>query len=380
MKKELSRVFKDKKLIFTILIMPGLMIFLVYTLMGGAINKQIEDSLSKMDYKIYIKNPTNEYLSIINSAQLFEIEELTEDDIDYELSVKENSKEAYIIFSEDFHLNLENGAKVDFYYNSINDSSFLLQELVISSLESYNIHLALEGKNPEQFAINELVQVDQKKLQAKAIAMLLPFLMITFLFQGAMAVGPESIAGDKERGTIATLLSTPTKREHIAIGKIFSLSIITILSSLSSFIGTIMSMGNLLDPTNQMDAGSIYSANDYFKVLLIMVSGVILIMSIVSVLSAFAKNIKEAGLISMPLMIISMVVGVTTMFNQGSTSPIYLYLIPLYNVALGLSNTFLLEITGLEIFVIIVSNITFFTIFAYILTKQFDSEKIMFSK
>ena len=41
-----------------------------------------------------------------------------------------------------------------------------------------------------------------------------------------MSVAPESIAGEKDRGTIATLLVTPLKRTHLAIGKIISLAII----------------------------------------------------------------------------------------------------------------------------------------------------------
>ena len=47
-------------------------------------------------------------------------------------------------------------------------------------------------------------------------SMMLPMLMMIFLFSGCMAVAPESIAGEKERGTNATLLVTPMKRSSLA--------------------------------------------------------------------------------------------------------------------------------------------------------------------
>jgi sodium transport system permease protein len=71
-------------------------------------------------------------------------------------------------------------------------------------------------------------------------------LIIMFLFSGAMSIGPDSIAGEKERGTIATLLVTPVKRSEIAIGKVMSLSIISLFSATSSFIGIMLSLPKLL--------------------------------------------------------------------------------------------------------------------------------------
>ncbi|MFQ7035420.1 MAG: ABC transporter permease subunit [Candidatus Borkfalkia sp.] len=53
-----------------------------------------------------------------------------------------------------------------------------------------------------------------------------------------MGIAPESIAGEKERGTIATLLVTPIKRSELVVGKVLSLSALSSLSAISSFIGT----------------------------------------------------------------------------------------------------------------------------------------------
>lgn len=71
---------------------------------------------------------------------------------------------------------------------------------------------------------------------------MLPMLLMLFLFSGCMAVAPESIAGEKERGTIATLLVTPMKRSDLAIGKILALALIALLSGISSALGTVLAL------------------------------------------------------------------------------------------------------------------------------------------
>mgnify|MGYP002564867313 CR=1 FL=1 len=70
--------------------------------------------------------------------------------------------------------------------------------------------------------------------------------MMVFLFSGCMAVAPESIAGEKERGSIATLLVTPLGRGELAMGKVISLGCISLLSGASSFLGTMLSLPKLM--------------------------------------------------------------------------------------------------------------------------------------
>ena len=72
----------------------------------------------------------------------------------------------------------------------------------------------------------------ERDTSATFFAALLPMLLMIFLFSGCMAVAPESIAGEKERGTITTILVTPIRRSDLAIGKITALSVIALLSGI----------------------------------------------------------------------------------------------------------------------------------------------------
>jgi sodium transport system permease protein len=193
-----------------------------------------------------------------------------------------------------------------------------------------------------------------------------------------MAVTPESIAGEKERGTIATLLVTPIKRYELAVGKIVSITVIALASSLSSFIGTIASLPKMM-AGESLNASLKYSVGSYFQILLVILSLVIVIVSVLGCISAFSKSIKEAGSYSTPLMIVAILVGITSMFSSGS-SPWYFYLIPLYNGVRCLTDilTFSPNIIGLIIAVL--SNFAYAVAFGFLLVKMFNSEKVMFQR
>ena len=79
----------------------------------------------------------------------------------------------------------------------------------------------------------------EEDLTGMLFSMLMPLLLIILMFSSCMAMTAESIAGEKERGTIATLLITPIKRSELALGKIAALSVMSLLGGLCSFVGVL---------------------------------------------------------------------------------------------------------------------------------------------
>ena len=212
----------------------------------------------------------------------------------------------------------------------------------------------------------------------QVFSLILPMLLMSFSFSSCISVAPESIAGEKERGTIATLLVTPMKRSSFALGKIISLSSIALLSGLSSFTGTMLSMPGLLGAAN-LDT-SFYTAKDYALLLGVILSTVLLLVSLISVISAFSKSIKEATTICSPLNILTIVVSLVPMLENDILGKAWMFCIPFLNSVLCMNSIFSFKTNIIYIVISIISNILYTVILTFLLTRIFNSEKAMFSK
>jgi len=78
---------------------------------------------------------------------------------------------------------------------------------------------------------DKMVIQDEQKASGKALGMMLPYFITILLFAGAMGIGTDMIAGEKERGTMASLLVAPIKRSSIVLGKVFALMALSGISS-----------------------------------------------------------------------------------------------------------------------------------------------------
>ncbi len=209
---------------------------------------------------------------------------------------------------------------------------------------------------------------------------MLPMLLLIFLYSGCIAVAPESIAGEKERGTIATMLITPIKRSDIAIGKICALALIALLSGISSAVGTILSLPKLMGGAVDGLTGDVYGVTDYLMLGVVVIATVLLLITLISIISAFAKSVKEAQTAVVPLMIVVMLIGITAMFGTGAKTEFYYYLIPIYNNVQCMVGIFSFEFQAVNILIAIVSNLVYTLIGVWVLAKMFNSEKIVYSK
>ena len=136
-------------------------------------------------------------------------------------------------------------------------------------------------------------------------------------------------------------------------------------------------MGGGVD--GMIDAG-MYSVADYVLLAFVILTVLLLMTAMLSIISAFSKTVKEAGQAATPLMIVVMLVGVSGMFGAGAqTDPVY-YLIPLYGSVQSMSGIFSLEYDTLNIILACLSTLFYAFIGGFILTKMFNSEKVMFSR
>lgn len=384
MKKELARFFGDRRMAFTTILLPGLMIFLLYTIMGNAIGNMtsVDEDFKPQAAVVSMPDSLKETLEsvfTVNSIESSALEQSKEE-------IEQKDSQICIVFPEDFDAQVngydiasgESAPNIQIYYNSSDTESQVAYTSVIEVLDQYEAALT------NKFDINQGGErydlATEKDTAGTIFSSMLPMLLLIFLYSGCIAVAPESIAGEKERGTIATMLITPIKRSDIAIGKICALALIALLSGISSAVGTILSLPKLMGGAVDGLTGDVYGVTDYLMLGVVVIATVLLLITLISIISAFAKSVKEAQTAVVPLMIVVMLIGITAMFGTGAKTEFYYYLIPIYNSVQCMVGIFSFEFQAVNILIAIVSNLVYTLIGVWVLAKMFNSEKIVYSK
>ena len=394
MKKELRRFFGDRRMVMTI-ILPGLLIYLIYTLMGDALMSNItaDGGDTTTVYKVQAVHMSDTVHGLLEASgakvQIYQCPDCDEPH-DAEAmadSIRSGSIDLFVVFPENFDALVatydpasgQPAPEVQIYYDSTASNSTAAYALMTGVLDVFESSMA------NRFDVNRSADVtydlaSEEDITGMLFSMLMPLLLIMLTFSGCMAVAPESIAGEKERGTIATLLVTPLRRSELAIGKIAAISIIALLSGTCSFLGVILSLPKLVggEEMGMVDA-SIYGVTDYLWILGVILSTVLLFVSVISVLSALAKSVKEAASMVTPLMLLVTVIGVSGMFSGGTVSPM-LHLIPVYNSVQCISGIFSMSYEPVSVIITMAVNVAVSAVMVAVLTKVFNSERVMFNK
>lgn len=366
-KKEFNRFFKDRRMILMIFL-PGVLIFCLYTLIGTVMENAAPTVDPDYKFTAFTKEMPAEFET--SFSQIFEFKEFASEE-EAKNSVKDGALDVVMEF-----VNFTGEAQavkpeVRIYHNSSNTTSlagYSVATQILSGLNNFTV-------NSSQDEVFDLVDADEQA--ASLIAMLIPMLMFSLLASSCISVAPEAIAGEKERGTMATMLITPVKRIEIVLGKIISLSCYAMLSGIVSFLGVIFSLPKLSGGLVNLGAVS-YGAGSYFMLFGLIISIVLVMISAFSVLSTLAKNVKEATAFIGPLMIVIILLGMTSMFFTNPS--VGLYAIPFIGSGIAMSAVLSTTASVLGVMLAIISNLVLTALFVVLMGFMFKKESIMLKK
>lgn len=384
-KKEFARFFGDRQLLFTTVIMPGLLIYIIYSLMGSGIQSMVTEGANEVVTMRVENMPASmaPVFSAMDSSLVVVEQPVTEADI---AMLEDNELNAVLVRFPDRFEEAVAGMQVadsgvlpnvEIYYNSTNNAASRVYMAVSATLGNIGRTFTV---NVPQSEGQRFDQASDESIGAMIWGKILPMLIMMMLFSGVMAIAPSSIAGEKERGTIATLLVTPMKRSELALGKIVSLSAIALLSGISSFVGIALSLPRMVGMGDGVDLGFHYTTSDYVALLLVILASVLIMASAVSLLSALAKDVKNAGTMVTPFMLVVMLAGLLPMFQNGASENLAVYLIPFYNSIEVMTAVFSHELSWSAVIVTLASDVVYTGMAVWGLTRMFNSEKVMFSK
>lgn len=392
MKKECRRIFTDRRLFFTTVILPGLMMFILYSIMGSFIANLFAVDEEHL-FQVHVVNLPN------SAAELFAPDELqlqiiptNEAGINEVIQrLTDRQTDILIVFPSNFDAEVAAfdvatattpAPNVQIWANTAHSTSHQARHIVTTILNDYHhalthrfsINAPTEYTNEDDFDL-----ATEADVFAMAIGIMIPMVFIIVIFSGSQAIVPESIAGEKERGTLGSMLVTPACRSGMALGKILGLGVFALLSALVSMLGIILSAPIMLgmSASNLFD---FYSIADFVLLLLVSISTTLIAVSLLSVLSALAKSVKEANAFAMPLTFIIIVTGFVGLLLGGAPDEFFFYLIPVVNSALSITAVFSFDVNVVNVLITVATNIAISLIFAFVLAKIFNSEKIVFDK
>lgn len=433
LKKELLDVFRDKKAIIMMVLVPILLYPLIF--FGSmAVMTMIQSNMEEGEYKVAIvasddgalksavekhnenakveaqekaetestdqgnssEDSVSQGNSTSTSAKGIATDVLTLVDApsgDYQEALQNEELDAYVTSSKD-----SSGKTVYevYYVSSITNSSYaagIVRDVVDElSREESKEKIQAAGldadviMNPVVCESEDLASSEQSA--GSILGMILPFLLVLSLLMGTMYPAIDVTAGEKERGTLETLLTLPVSNREIIFSKFFTVAIIGIISALLNivsiaFMGTYMIrlMGDAMESMGisfaGIDIGKFIPAI-IFTVLAILAFS-LFISAVTMCITSLAKSYKEANNYITPLMLVVMLTGYIG-FIPNIELTHTMALVPVANICLMIKNLLLFKVEYNLVAVVLVSNVLYAIVAVLILSRIYDSENVLFDE
>ena len=391
--KELARIFRDKKMIFSVFLLPVIIMIAILSIIN-VLASNMENNIESHISNVYMMNEPESFRQILENsgvkcnitaidtdAQMEDAKaEILSGDADLIVEFPENLEQVVAGYQEGDQI-----PQIKTYQNPSEEYSTQAADNLTQVLETYRQTLLSQRVGDMEslvvFQVNadndEMYIQDEEKASGRAIGMMLPYFITILLFAGAMGIGTDMIAGEKERGTMASLLVSPIKRSSIVLGKVFSLMVISGLSSLIYVAAMVVCAPMMMDSFGGAgDLNIQLSIRQILMLAFLLVAISFLYSSIIALFSVFAKSVKEASTYVMPAYMLILVIGLVTMFNFGETDSSS-YMIPLYNTALTLQGILTQETTLAQYAVTLVETLVIGGVLTGVIVKAFESEKVM---
>lgn len=190
----------------------------------------------------------------------------------------------------------------------------------------------------------------------------------------------DTTAGEKERGTLETLLTFPIKAKDIILGKFLGVSISSVITGVISLV---LAMVALAIAQNMF---TIYEGiNIMYEPMTIIVAIAIIfaysffISGLCIAIASTSKTFKEAQSALTPLTFISFFPGMIAFMTDIASSPL-LSVVPFLNYTMLFTDIIKGKVDYLNISLMLLSTVVYITIVLKLIIKQYKSENILFSK
>lgn len=386
-KKEMLDVLRDKKTVLMMIVVP-LILYPLLFIVGLQFVNSITRDMEKATYRVaFDYEVEGELVSIFSKKESAEGDEYSFKLFRVDDCAKALSNRQIDVYVE----RIESAEKPEYrihYMSSVNNSSYAADKVAeVLSIYSKSITVAIiEDMGLDADDVLQPIKIIYEDMSTKEesagniLGIMLPFMLIFSILLGTMYPAIDTTAGERERGTLETVLTLPITNRQLIISKFLAVSTIGIVSALLNLI----SMGAVGAYTFSVVATTNDDKIDMAKFIPAILVGILCVVAFAVFISAvtmcvcaFAKSYKEANNYITPLSLVMMFASFVE-FLPNIVLTERMALMPVANICLLIRDILAFKFDIGVIVIVLVSNIAYGIMAVMFLGKIYNSESILF--
>lgn len=311
-KKEITDTLRDRRtLIFMMLVplvaIPAIMMLTSKLMIGQLTKAKEERTKVVIEGKAYLTTPLRDSLFAAEKLEVIAAEDYQGESENLRDEVKSGAIAALVRVPDAFDraLELESTTDIEIYYDEAEVASQFTVDKLRAIFEPYSkglveARLAMRDISPEilkPFEIRDFSVASARKVAGKSVGSFLPYLIILMCFMGAIYPAIDLAAGEKERGTLETLLVSPASRGEFVMGKYLVILTTSVIAALLSMASMTFSFKYIFTdlPTEVLEKLLVsFDLSTVVLILMIVIPLAGIFAAVLLSVSIFAKSFKEA--------------------------------------------------------------------------------------
>jgi len=385
-KKELKDTLRDRRTLIMMLVIPVLIFPIILNVFVG-ISASFTEEAAQKSLKIGVVGSEQNYfidkfIALPEQLGKKEIIFLT-DTSQLNKLIQEDSLDLALVIPSSFDSTFAKlkPAEINLIYDATDVGiderarNYVQHIEGIAKQERY-IDLQIDETKLMPFQVNYVNVASKKEMIGKLAGGILPYVFIAFGFIGCMYPAIDLFTGEKERGTIETLLTTPVKRWHILSGKMGVVVISGLLAASAALLGLFLSIEVFDLVENEELLNIIHEVLSFEFVIMLfalLFPLTVFFAGVMIPIAVYTKSFKEAQSIITPLNIVMVLPAMIGFFPGIELDPVTAA-IPVINIVLA-TKELIAGTLEFQLLLISFSVMVTLAIMAVLVSyKQFDKE------
>ena len=377
-RKEILQAVRDRRTVFMTVAFPLVFYPILFGLIGSFVEREQARLAALVPRLVVVSEGADELVQALAEAPGFFV--LSAVDLERGRAALEEGAGEVLLSIRRVPARGELGYALTLYYDATDQKAQAGAAKLKAFLSEYFQGLARErlaamGMDPEEltppFTLEEVDLGGKEGLARVLLSQLLPYFLVLSILTGAMGLGAEITAGEKERGTLATLLSSRLSREEIVLGKFMAVLAVSLVTAVLSAVGLSLGIQSFGAGLGGVPVASVA------WVLVLLIPLAMALSAVVIIVGSFARTQKEASAYLLPVTMLVIVLGISTTMGGGELGGAKLA-IPIAGPMAAIKRTLVGGLAVQEVAWALLSSLFLAGLLLWLAVRLFRSEKVLF--